>query len=430
MSAFVGRLPGDVVDAWVEAGLLVRRDSGNVETVWPGAVLLGSSRRRNGSMMYLWGRCQSGRGQTAYHFQDQAGGTRWVPFNLPALTAAARGGHPLRLVQTPLAALASACLPDGRALPAVAMLDQVGWLDAPAPEQIDFLTAVLPDLRRLSHLEVVADCRADAMATQRLHLSADNCTQWLRARGVNARLMTMEGLACAGSSLADALPRVPKPSQPNAAPLSGSCSDPLVVGAERSGLAEQIADLAAERLTAKQIAKRLDVGVDTVVAVRSHRGIPSWTLGPDAHGRPIDNPAFVAWRRSHVVRTRLPASEASPAMSVTAITAAAVLPAMAPADVEQMAIGCILAHPDLHDLVPRLRGVIDRVSSPAHADLLRALISVHASGRPVEIGAVFDDVVACLTGDAQQRAIDELTRAGDAICPLSEARERIQAWLG
>lgn len=57
--------------------------------------------------------------------------------------------------------------------------------------------------------------------------------------------------------------------------------DELALPAERSGVADTIEELAAQRFTRKEIAKRLSVDVDVVNAVRARRGIPSMDMASE-----------------------------------------------------------------------------------------------------------------------------------------------------
>lgn len=85
-------------------------------------------------------------------------------------------------------------------------------------------------------------------------------------------------------------------------------------GAIRSGLASKVEDLAAQHKTAKQIAKELNIDVETVNAVRNALGIPSMSA-PTATAKfgeasPVTQ-EFQAWRDAHLQRSQSEAS-ASP----------------------------------------------------------------------------------------------------------------------
>ncbi|MBU0847633.1 hypothetical protein KKH23_10645, partial [Patescibacteria group bacterium] len=75
----------------------------------------------------------------------------------------------------------------------------------------------------------------------------------------------------------------------------------LAAQAERSGMADKIEGLAAQRKTAKEIAAALGTEVQVVDAVRSTRGIPSWSedmqgpFGVGREGPARENPEFTKW---------------------------------------------------------------------------------------------------------------------------------------
>ena len=75
----------------------------------------------------------------------------------------------------------------------------------------------------------------------------------------------------------------------------------LTEAAEKNGTAQKIEELAAQRMTASQIAAKLGVDEDTVRAVRFSREIPSMTTG--AGPAQSANPEFEAWIASRTKPT-------------------------------------------------------------------------------------------------------------------------------
>ena len=73
---------------------------------------------------------------------------------------------------------------------------------------------------------------------------------------------------------------------------------------EANGVADQIEELAAQQLTAGQIARKLGLDTTEVLAVRSKRGIPSMNMGG---GGPQLSPEFQAWAAARQARAMAPA---------------------------------------------------------------------------------------------------------------------------
>jgi hypothetical protein len=125
------------------------------------------------------------------------------------------------------------------------------------------------------------------------------------------------------------------PSQPAAAPSTPSwiSSSAQSVADSTSPLVRgQIADLSAQRLTAKEIAGRLGITEDTVRLVRVADGIPPWTNSTNQAGGQIESPEFTAWLAARKSKgAQPPAAPAAPAApSPEPVTPAAAKP------VEQM----------------------------------------------------------------------------------------------
>jgi len=225
---------GPDAESWVRAGLLHRFPDGTTKLVWWDDVTLGVSRRRDGVPMFLWARrhAQGPAVRTSYLFQGQSGGATWAPYNLPALRHAVHQHAPLRVVQTPLAALASVSLGGGKAAPAIALLTRIGWDTAPAAAMRGFWEAIIPDLRRLPAVELVLDRRDDALAADRAHRQAENAAVWLRGRGVAAAVVPLASYGIAGHAMSDAItpvPSAPDATRAPAVPIPVPAATPLSV---------------------------------------------------------------------------------------------------------------------------------------------------------------------------------------------------------
>jgi len=113
-------------------------------------------------------------------------------------------------------------------------------------------------------------------------------------------------------------PAAVAPSQPAAVPSTPSwiSSSAQSVADSTSPLVRgQIADLSAQRLTAKEIAGRLGITEDTVRLVRVADGIPPWTNSTNQAGGQIESPEFTAWLAARKSKgAQPPAAPAAPSL--------------------------------------------------------------------------------------------------------------------